>query len=450
MAEQKKLTIEKEYCATWVITDAIREIIQNAIDTKTDMSITQNGEGWEVRDSGVGVRLSDFLLGRSSKKDDAGVIGQFGEGLKIACLVLARNNRVIIVEALGKRYKFSFQYDKEWDSHLLTIDIETSPQATGTLVTVECTAEEMEAARNLFLGLTPKDVLERVPTREEVLDAPSLVYINGLQVTKIDSMFGYNLLDKDLVNRDRSAVGYEAIKKGIASVLSNISNKYIIQTIVRTAVDDDRSRQNAVEFSVNFAPKQLAWRRAVKELYGDKICLGTGETRIDIRAEERDYTVLHLPWALARSMDRLFPSAREVVREKRRIVPMNRLLAAERTFFQTAKDLADEIANEAFLTIYPLRVFIDKENPMETGYYADGIAGICYETIHNQDLSGAVRTILHEYTHGTSGEADNTRSFESALCDVITSLGMKLITEKKSGMKRWTLKDLKVAQGNGS
>ena len=450
MAEQKKLTIEKEYCDTWVITDAIREIIQNAIDTRTEPLIVQNGNMWEVLDTGIGVKLSDFLLGRSAKHNDPDAIGQFGEGLKIACLVMARNGRAISVTALKKKYVFSFQYDKEWGSELLTIDITASPHAIGTVVAMECSTAEMEAAQSLFLRLSPKDVLEKVPTREEVLDAPSLVYINGLQVTKIDSMFGYNLLDKDLVNRDRSAVGYEAIKKGIASVLSNVSNQYIIQTIVRTAVDDDRSRQNAVEFSVNFAPKQLAWRRAVKELYGDKICLGIGETRIDIRAEERDYMVLHLPWALARSMDRLFPSAREVVREKRRIVPMNRLLAAERTFFQQAKDLADEIANEAFLTIYPLRVFIDKENPMETGYYSDGIAGICYETIHNQDLSGAVRTILHEYTHGTSGEADNTRSFESALCDVITSLGMKLITEKKSGMKRWTLKDLKVAQGNGS
>ena len=453
MAEQKKLTIEKEYCSTWVISDAIREVLQNAIDTKTDVSITQNGEGWEVRDSGVGVKLSDFLLGRSSKQGDVEAIGQFGEGLKIACLVLARNSRVIVVEALGKKYKFSFQYDKEWESQLLTIDIETSTLASGTLVTIECSTEEMEAARRLFLRFTPQEVRESLPARKgEVLACGGNIYVNGLLVTKIDSLFGYNLQDKELVNRDRSAVGYEAVKEGIATVLSHIGDKDLIQTIVSTAVDDEsRSRQYAAEFSVRFIPRQLKWRQAVKDLYGtDKICLASGNSRVDVRALERHYVVLNLPWSLLHSMGRLFPNAREVVRDKRRIIPLNQLSAAERMFYQEAKDSADEIAKEAFLTIYPLRVFVDNDNPEETGYFDAGIAGICYRTIGSQDLSSAIRTILHEYAHGTSGETDNTRGFENALCDVITSLGMKLSAEKKSGMRRWTLKDLKVAQGKGS
>lgn len=452
MAEQKKLTIEKEYCSTWVVSDAIREVIQNALDTKTGVSITPNGEGWEVRDGGIGVKLSDFLLGRSSKQDDAGVIGQFGEGLKIACLVLARNSRVIVVEALGKKYKFSFQYDKEWDSQLLTIDIETSSLASGTLVTIECSTEEMEAARSLFLRFTPQEVLESIPARKgEVLACGGSIYVNGLLVTQIDSLFGYNLLDKDLVNRDRSAVGYEAVKEGIATVLSHIGDKDLIQTIISTAIDDkSRERQYAAEFSVRFTPRQIKWRQAVKELYGDKICLSSGNAQVDMRAMEKHYVVLNLPWSLLHSMGRLFPNAREIVRDRRRIIPMNKLSAEEKMFYQKAKDLADEIAREAFLTIYPLRVFVDNENSYETGYYADGIIGICYKTIKNQDLSGAVRTILHEYAHGTSGEYDSTRGFENALCDIITVLGMKLIAEKKSGMRRWTLKDLKVAQGKGS
>jgi len=458
MAEQRKLTIESTYCKDWTIKDAIREVIQNAIDTRTEVDIVDTGSYWEIRDKGCGIKLSDFLIGRSSKQDDAEAIGQFGEGLKIGCLVLARNGRQIIVKASGKQYRFSFQYDKEWDSQLLTIDIEDCLRATldkGTSVAIQCTIEEMKAARSLFLKFNPQPVIDNLRcngNKAEILEEPGQIYVNGLHVTEITSLFGYNLHHKDLVNRDRSAIGFGAIKEQIGNVLSGTGNLNVIRKILVEAVNrvKKHTSDSAVEYNVMFSPRKGMWRKAIADMYGDKVCLSSNNPAIDLRALERHWYVLELPYDLSYSLKWCLPNATEVVKDKKRIIPFNRLTAEQKKFFNQAKAYADEIAGEVGLNVYPLKVFIDNEHKDELGTYQNGIAGICYETIQAQDLSGAVRTIIHEYTHGTSHESDNSRGFENALGDVIASLGLKLIAEKRTGMRKWTLVDLRKAQGKES
>ncbi len=457
MAEQRKLTIESTYCKDWTIQDAIREIVQNAIDTKTEVDIAENGSYWEVRDKGCGIKLSDFLIGRSSKQDDEDSIGQFGEGLKIGCLVLARNNRQVEVRANGKQYRFSFQYDSQWESQLLTIDIENSLRATlgtGTTVAVQCTKEEIASARALFLKFNPKPVVDKLSgsgLKAEILDDAGKIYVNGLKVTEVDALFGYNLHHKDLVNRDRSAIGFSAIKRAIGDTLSGTGNLTVIKKILHRAVGKvaNHTSEAALEYNVNFSPRKMMWKRAITELFGDKVCLSSNNPKIDLRALEKHWYVLELPYDLAYSLHWILPNASEVIKDKMRIIPFNRLTADQKKFYLKAKEYADTIAGDVGLNVYPLKIFVNPEQPEHRGFYRNGVAGICYDTILGEDLSGAIRTIIHEYTHGTSGEEDNSRGFENALGDVIASLAIKLIAEKKSGMKKWTLVDLKKAQGNG-
>ena len=458
MSEQRKLTIEATYCKDWTIQDAIREIVQNAIDTRTEVDIVENGGYWEVQDKGCGIKLSDFLIGRSTKMDDDEAIGQFGEGLKIGCLVLARNGRQITVRANGKQFRFSFQYDKEWDSQLLTIDIEDSLRATlgsGTAVAIQCTREEIEEARALFLKFNPKPTVDKLSGRgikAEILDDAGKIYVNGLKVTEVDALFGYNLHHKDLVNRDRSAIGFSAVKRCIGDTLSGTGNLSVIRKILRAAVDKvkNHTSEAAVEYNVNFSPRKMMWKRAITEMFGVKVCLSSNNPETNLRALEKHWYVLELPYDLAYSLHWILPNATDVIKDRKRIIPFNRLTADEKKFFLKAKGFADEIAGEVGLNIYPLKIFVDKDNKEELGYYQNGIAGICYETIQNQDLSGAMRTIIHEYTHGTSRQSDNSRGFENALGDIIASLALKLIAEKRNGMKKWTIVDLKKAQSVGA
>lgn len=212
----------------------------------------------------------------------------------------------------------------------------------------------------------------------------------------------------------------------------------------------NHTSEAAVEYNVNFSPRKMMWKRAITEMFGGKVCLSSNNPTIDLRALERHWYVLELPYDLAYSLHWILPNAQSVIKDKMRIIPITRLSAEEKKFFNQAKSFAEEVAGEAGLNVYPLKIFVNPEQKEQRGFYRNGIAGICYETIQHLDLSGAIRTIIHEYTHGTSGEDDNSREFENALGDVIATLALKLITEKRTGLKKWTLVDLKKAQNVGA
>ncbi len=444
MAERRTLTIESSYCANWTIQDAIREVIQNGLDTGTEVTFKRDGNLCEISDGGLGLNMSDFIIGRSSKRDNKNVMGQFGEGIKIGCLVLARENRQIKILSLGKQYTFSLQYDETWQSKLLTIDVEERQTAgKGTIVIVECSEEEVATARSLFMKLNPKPILDTVlAVDSEIIDAPGIVYVNGLRVTKIKAVYGYNFNKKELVNRDRAAIGHSQIKDSIADVLSYTTNVEIISNLLElasTKADDS----TLVELDVTFNPRRNIWLKVIRKMYGRKVCLSSHDPTIDLTAMEKNWRVLQVPWSFWYSLQRILAKANMVIKDTKRIISYNSLSAVQKEFFNRGKRISDEIAGEAGLTPYPVKIFVDKEkkdatrlfNFNQLGYYVDGVAGVCHQTIKELDLGKFVGTLLHEYVHGNCGHTDNTRDFENDLTDVIASLGLALITEKAKAKK---------------
>lgn len=446
--ERRVLTIEADYCKNWSVVDAIREIIQNSIDTGTEIDIRHDGSICNVWDNGNGLKTSDFILGRSSKRDDPNAVGQFGEGLKIGCLVLARENRKVYITSANKRYDFSIQYDKAWEEDLLTIDIDDFPTENGTNIYVECLEDEVNTASSLFLKLNPQRVIDKVANEDgvknkiEILDRPGIIYVNGLAITKIDSLYGYNFDAKELVNRDRTAVNYSDIKRIISHTLSTTTNREIIANILKTAIDKEWETM-PIEFDVAIYPRKITWRRVIKELFGSRVCVSSHNAQIDLSAIEKNWVVLNFPWSLWYGLTAILPQADKVIKDTKRIIPLNKLSTSEREFFNRGKKIAEEIATEAGLKVYPVKVFIDtvhKEGTKtfmfnQTGYYISGTAGVCYQTIKEGNLGEFIGILLHEFVHGTCGHPDNTRSFENDLTDVIASLGLAWYTEKHNKIK---------------
>jgi hypothetical protein len=431
MAETRKLTVESTYCQNWTIIDALRELIQNAVDTDTKVSFTRKGIFYEIKDNGCGVKLSDFLIGRSSKQSDDKAIGQFGEGAPVGCLVLSRNHRQVIIRSLDKQYSFSLQYDNQWGSDLLTIEIEPCSTSTGTSVLVECSDDELDTAKSLFTKFNPPPVLAKVKGIADIISAIGIVYVNGLAVTKINSVLGYNFFDKSLVNRDRAAIGYDAICTQISRTISELTNKEIIITLLKEAVHNDSSK---IEFSVNFLPKPTQWRTCIKLLFGNRVCLSSTPTS-DLAALENNWYVLKVPFSFSNSLSCMLQTSFMVTRKEKKMIPVKALSEEAKSLLYKGKEIADEMAREAGLDTFPIKVFQDTL-PKEArfydwrGYYCNGTVGISIDLLNAGGLSEIVKTLLHEYVHGTNGNSDNTRAFENDLCDVMASLALALVAER--------------------
>ena len=442
--EQRKLTIEATYCKDWTVVQALREVLQNALDTKTPVTLTRQGEYCIIRDSGAGLKLSDFLLGRSSKSGDSTAMGQFGEGIKIAALVLSRNGRSIRIESGAKEFECLFTYDDQWQSSLLTINIKDGVNSSGTTVTVQCTEAEVAQASQLFLQLKPMPILEHQSWsnhgqhwEHQILEAPGHFYVNGILVCSERAILGYNFMRKELVNRDRSAVSHYALEQSVRDALAHLSTGPIIARLLAVAsryepVSKDYHYQQSLlgnlEFSVEFAPNKKIWRRVIKDVFGRKVCLAEGNHSDDL-ALEAGWQVLTLPPNLQKSLREVLRSSGSVITLPRhKEVHYERLPDKSKENLKQAQAVANSIAAHIDLDAYPIHVFRSGDDTI-AGHFNPRTKTVAVGTNilgPNFDLKTAVRVILHEYTHGL-GHHDRTREFESDLDSRMTQAGLLLL-----------------------
>ena len=101
MKSKYELTISTKYVPDWTYVEAVRELLQNAIDNeavdennKYEAVYLADEEKLNISNKSSKLTLDTLLLGVSTKRDDNRTIGQHGEGYKIAFMVLAREGKL--------------------------------------------------------------------------------------------------------------------------------------------------------------------------------------------------------------------------------------------------------------------------------------------------------------------------------------------------------------------
>lgn len=227
------LNLTREYCAHWGIKEALRELIANTIDEDGVIkwfNVTPEVPD-EIDEDDIGIShprltlstnsvlpVEAFLMGYSvkSKRDS---IGQYGEGLKIAMLILARENIDYKVLAGNHAYKFEFDIPEGFGVETLHLIVE------------EHTNHSNDGLTLMVLDGLPSNVLDGLyidAPVDSVLKGVKGLYCHGLLVEQnfyvSDKMFsdskehiyGINLAQSVKGNRDRN---YFPNKKLIVPVL---------------------------------------------------------------------------------------------------------------------------------------------------------------------------------------------------------------------------------------
>lgn len=221
-----ELSLSKDYVPGWNIENAIRELFQNAIDQETANMDNAMGYSFvadeDCDDQGTlyisnpysVLDTSSLLLGGSTKTNDENSIGQFGEGYKIATLVLLRNNKKVIFHNNSKNQIWTpkFVKSRRYGAEILTFMVENVPTtAEGLIIEIQgITTAEWEdiSCSNLHI----QGVYESISTDigEILLEErhAGKVYVNGLFVCDYDKyVYGYNFHPKHLrLDRDRKLV----------------------------------------------------------------------------------------------------------------------------------------------------------------------------------------------------------------------------------------------------
>lgn len=311
--------ISEDYASHWSRQDAIREFIANSLDVGDTVRITHNGAEGRISDNGTGLMKKHLIFGISQKENTD--IGKFGEGMKMACLVLARTGSPVKIESVGMTFEAKLEMNEEFGAKLLVVEYTKNARSKGTSIVFDCTEEELEITKSLFVrfrGGRKKPIEEKDMEIYTEQDQRGLIYVNGLKTTKLDTMFGYNVKDKRLVNtRDRNNVDIQMLQKEIQTLLCNTQNEEIIETYLTAW----KERSNYLEYLVSsfYANKSEAWNKAVKKLF-KKACFTTGNyDNEDFIAKQAGYELLsNIPQAVRNILEKAGIKRSDVIAKKYR------------------------------------------------------------------------------------------------------------------------------------
>lgn len=224
---------------SWSILEALRELLANALDAekanlhtgKGKCKIEYSNKTLTITTQELTVSATALLMGTSSSKSDAKLIGQFGEGLPMALLVLARGGwDVTIYNGSEKWTPKIVKSDEYGGAKVLGIETRKMIKERNDF-SVEIKGiekEELETLYSLFFALEPdlksNNGIYSDRHGNSVITNPKFaqcVYIKGVFVTKVTNlMFGYNIQTLQL-NRDRKFVDISSLSQHILTTLDN-------------------------------------------------------------------------------------------------------------------------------------------------------------------------------------------------------------------------------------
>lgn len=214
-----ELTISSNYVKHWGVWEGVREFFQNAIDEQNSnpdhrMSwiYMHDKECLTITSYNCKLSINSLLLGNTSKSDGRS-IGQFGEGYKVAIVVLLREGKKITIHNGDELWNVRFVNSRRFGDQVPVI--ETSKfGVTGSdlIIEIEGITEDEWAeitdkilqVREEVYGTDP----EQVDTEYGSIlpDMPGKIYVEGLYVkTKESLKYGYDFKSYTCtLNRDRN------------------------------------------------------------------------------------------------------------------------------------------------------------------------------------------------------------------------------------------------------
>lgn len=437
--------ISPEYVKDWNVEMAIREVLQNYLDSKKefncDGSIIWKDGFAKVKDNGPGIELRHLAMGISEKDMDS--IGKFGEGLKLAMLVLAREGRKIEVWSNSKIIKPVIAHSNDYQTEVMEFHVKDmlprhAARFTGTGIKFLCEKEELNIGKEFFIDLLPKNSSFSWKVKDKLSTPGGLIFVNGAAVGTIqNATFSYHISGSegvDLGNRDRSSISQDDINPKAAKILAKCRKTNVMKLILKDLIIGKDSYETQVGISIwslDDTDKKI-WKRAVTETFGKNTLVTSESTEMDREAEYRGFNVIRAGyrWNLILKGVGMDTVQNRIKAKKKGVKVILR------------KDLIDEERNNLNKAIRLVTKHYEAPGSIKIAEDLKEKAGVAddfkpfglwvpteqmiYISRHIlDDLDQTLHAILHETVHKKTGKKDCTSEFEQALTDVAVKMMLR-------------------------
>ncbi|BAM63062.1 hypothetical protein ETP1_012 [Edwardsiella phage ETP-1] len=214
--------ISPNYVADWGINEAVRELIQNAIDSDEHFTVELTENGLYIESEGV-FDTSALLLGNSNKAE--GSIGCHGEGMKLAMLVLARSGINHVIRTNGFCITGNIA-DTDFGP-ALRVTLTECEQSSRTSVWVDETRLNLA---EVFIRNLPNGLLQYTKG----------LWVAGLKVCDLPGFkYGYNMpLGTIKLDRDRNSADIAVVRDYAAARLLDKADYALIASLLFEQAQD--------------------------------------------------------------------------------------------------------------------------------------------------------------------------------------------------------------------
>lgn len=215
-----ELPLNRNYVAHWGMPQAVRELIQNALDSESPFEYSFSDQDTTLDEpERQTLRLtSEFatllpntlLLGTTSKAGAKNKIGSFGEGYKIALLVLAREGYPVEMLNGDVRWTPSFKHSRQFEDEVLCISEEKlhAPNKGLTVNVAGLTRDDVDQIRQSCLKMQDEiGEVKETKWGRVLVGQPGKLYVGSLFICETQMKFGYDVKPEYItLERDRQTV----------------------------------------------------------------------------------------------------------------------------------------------------------------------------------------------------------------------------------------------------
>lgn len=296
-----QLSLNKSYVRHWGVLEAVRELIQNALDSDSPFVFEfteQEPEGadraWQLSlvSANAVLPVQSLLLGATTKADDPGSIGSFGEGYKIALLVLTREGRPVLVKNGRKLWRPYFNFSKQFDDDVLCIEENNnSSRLQGVeFIVGGLTESDVAGIRESCLQMQQSIGETKTTSRGRILlQKPGALYVGGLFICKTELKYGYDILPQFItLERDRKTVAEWDLKSMTRDMWFETEQFDEVAKMIEAEVPD-------VEYARWHSPalvKEACFRLFQAQNPGKMVALSNAELQEKVRQGMTQYVVV--------------------------------------------------------------------------------------------------------------------------------------------------------------
>lgn len=205
-----ELPLAKTYVRHWGVVEAMRELFQNAIDSESPFEYEFFDGGMTITSKHTTLSPKTLLLGTTTKAEKKDSIGSFGEGYKIALLVLLREGANVKIYNGDRLWTPEFRHSRTYDSDVLAIVESSLAHGNEGLTFSVSGLSQQDIDQIIESNLHMQAHIGKIKSTKygDILyEKAGSLFVGGLFITNTKTKYGYNIKPEYLkLERDRQTV----------------------------------------------------------------------------------------------------------------------------------------------------------------------------------------------------------------------------------------------------